>query len=68
MTNDIIQELKNALRNDRYPYDETVYVRAIEQIELLRDICNDLYHDATCMVAFCRLCGDGIKQWEAYRD
>lgn len=42
MTNDIIQELKNALRNDRYPYDETVYVRAIEEIEMLRTICNDL--------------------------
>lgn len=36
VTNDIIEELKNALRNDRYPYDETVYIRAIEEIERLR--------------------------------
>lgn len=42
VTNDIIEELKNALRNDRYPYDETVYIRAIEEIEMLRTICNDL--------------------------
>ena len=36
VTNDIVQDLKSALRNDRYPYDETVYIRAIEEIERLR--------------------------------
>lgn len=46
MTNDIIQELKNALRNDRYPYDETVYVRAIEEIERLKNACATWEHIA----------------------
>lgn len=31
----------------------------------LRALCNDLYHDATCYESFCRLCGEGIREWEA---
>lgn len=39
----------------------------IEEIERLRALCNDLYHDATCSESFCRLCGEGIREWEARR-
>lgn len=37
------------------------------EIERLRALCNDLYHDATCAEAFCRLCGEGIKAWQEAR-
>lgn len=37
------------------------------EIEELRAMCNDLYHDATCAESFCRLCGEGIREWEARR-
>ena len=38
-----------------------------DEIEELRALCNDLYHDATCAESFCRLCGEGIREWEARR-
>lgn len=41
---------------------------ALDQIETLRALCNDLHHDATCTQPFCRLCGEGIREWEARRD
>ena len=37
------------------------------EIERLRALCNDLHHDATCTESFCRLCGEGITEWEARR-
>lgn len=40
---------------------------ALDEIERLRALCNDLHHDATCTEAFCRLCGEGIQEWEARR-
>lgn len=46
---------------------EGMYARAAEEIERLRALCNDLYHDATCAESFCRLCGEGIREWEATR-
>jgi hypothetical protein len=46
-------------------------VRLVEEqdreIERLRALCNDLHHDATCHQSFCRLCGEGIREWEAQR-
>lgn len=38
-----------------------------KQIERLRALCNDLHHDATCVESFCRLCGEGVQEWEARR-
>lgn len=38
-----------------------------DEIEELRAMCNDLHHDATCPESFCRLCGEGIREWEARR-
>lgn len=40
---------------------------AADEIERLRALCNDLHHDATCAESFCRLCGEGIREWEARR-
>ncbi len=37
------------------------------EIKALRALCNDLYHDATCNEPFCRLCGEGIREWETRR-
>lgn len=37
------------------------------EIDRLRALCHDLYHDATCAESFCRLCGEGIREWEAQR-
>ena len=45
----------------------TTALEAADEIERLRAMCNDLYHDATCHQSFCRLCGEGIKEWEARR-
>jgi len=44
-----------------------MFTNAADEIEELRAICNDLYHDATCHESFCRLCGEGIREWEARR-
>ena len=42
-------------------------IAAADEIERLRELCNDLHHDATCAELFCKLCGDGIREWEARR-
>jgi hypothetical protein len=45
----------------------TTALEAADEIERLRALCNDLHHDATCADSFCRLCGEGIREWEAHR-
>lgn len=45
----------------------TTALEAADEIERLRALCNDLHHDATCAESFCRLCGEGIQEWEARR-
>jgi chromosome segregation ATPase len=37
-------------------------------VERLRALANDLHHDATCTESFCRLCGEGVREWEARRE
>lgn len=44
-----------------------IFAEAADEIERLWAICHDLHHDATCAESFCRLCGEGIKEWEARR-
>ncbi len=41
---------------------------AADEIERLRALANDLHHDATCTESFCRLCGEGVREWEARRE
>lgn len=44
-----------------------VFGEAADEIARLRALCNDLHHDATCTESFCRLCGEGVREWEARR-
>ena len=37
MIGDIVDELRHAIMADRYPWDVTVYERAIDEIERLRE-------------------------------
>lgn len=48
-------------------YEGCLMVDAADELKRLRALCNDLYHDATCSKPFCRLCGEGIREWEADR-
>jgi hypothetical protein len=41
--------------------------QAVDEIERLRAVANDLHHDATCTESFCRLCGEGVREWKARR-
>jgi len=41
--------------------------RLRNEVDLLLELCHDLHHDATCAESFCRLCGEGIREWEARR-
>ncbi len=65
MADDIVTRLREEI--DSLKVDVQVLRDAIAEIERLRALCNDLYHDATCAEAFCRLCGEGIKEWEEAR-
>jgi hypothetical protein len=58
---DIVTRLRDTYRNTH------MLRQAADEIERLRALCNDLYHDATCDDSFCRLCGEGIREWEAHR-
>lgn len=59
---DEIERLRKEVDLKGYRLDD-----ALDEIERLRALCNDLYHDATCAESFCRLCGEGIREWEARR-
>ena len=54
----------DALRTEMAMQDATIQRQAAE-IERLRAMCSDLHHDATCVESFCRLCGEGVQEWEA---
>ena len=54
----------DALRTEMAMQDATIQRQAAE-IERLRALSNDLHHDATCLESFCRLCGEGVQEWEA---
>ena len=38
-----------------------------EEVQTLTEIGQMLYHDLTCSESFCRLCGEGLREWEAYK-
>ena len=42
MRDDIVDELRHAIMADRYPWDVTVYERAIDEIERLRQEVQNL--------------------------
>ena len=69
MTDDIVARLRQECGCQWIPWNEVPCkpCRAADEIERLRALCNDLYHDATCAQSFCRLCGEGIREWEARR-
>jgi hypothetical protein len=47
--------------------DGPLLTEAADEIERLRALCSDLHHDATCHKSFCRLCGEGVREWEVQR-
>jgi hypothetical protein len=61
---DIVERLRGSIPGDP-DYVLGLISDAADEIERLRALCNDLYHDATCADSFCRLCGEGIREWEA---
>jgi hypothetical protein len=63
---DIVSQLRHPWEYDNLNF-EVLCDYAADEIERLRALCNDLYHDATCAGSFCRLCGEGIREWEARR-
>jgi hypothetical protein len=64
---DIVSQLRHPWEYDNLNF-EVLCDYAADEIERLRALCNDLYHDATCDDSFCRLCGEGIREWEARRE
>lgn len=65
MPDDIVTRLRCSYAEP--PCEQCTFCAARAEIERLRAVCNDLYHDATCAESFCRLCGEGIREWEARR-
>lgn len=61
----VVLDIVDRLRDTAY--ETEVCWEAADEIERLRALCSDLYHDATCAESFCRLCGEGIQEWEASR-
>jgi hypothetical protein len=68
VADDIVTRLRQEHYHVRGDNFRCISCEAADEIERLRALCNDLYHDATCDDSFCRLCGEGIKEWEARRD
>lgn len=70
MSDDLVTRLRDiaSLRgNMSGSFIPTACTEAADEIERLRTLCSDLYHDATCSESFCRLCGEGIIEWDAHR-
>jgi hypothetical protein len=64
---DIVERLRAWADMFKGGYAQKLTREAAAEIERLRALCNDLHHDATCADSFCRLCGEGIREWEARR-
>jgi len=64
MSDDIVTRLRSEHRMALAPLHMS---DAADEIERLRAVANDLHHDATCTESFCRLCGEGVREWEARR-
>jgi hypothetical protein len=74
------EDIVDNLRSMAYIIDESrgkavvtmlsgnMFNEAADEIELLRAICNDLYHDLTCTEQFCRLCSEGAQKWNLYKE
>lgn len=65
MADDIVTLIHKEIAKQTTLGQSLALLRVADEIERLRSLCNDLYHDATCDDSFCRLCGEGIKEWEA---
>lgn len=61
---DIAILLRCPYRDGEWPCEICTTCAARAEIERLRELCNDLHHDATCAESFCTLCGDGIQAWK----
>jgi hypothetical protein len=65
---DIVDRLRHMawLAPEGEPYADAL-LEAADEIQRLRALCSDLHHDATCHKSFCRLCGEGVREWEVQR-
>lgn len=81
MKKDLVKEdIVDSLRSMVYIIDESkgkavvtmlsgsMFDDAADEIEYLRALCNDLYHDLTCTEQFCRLCSEGAQEWNLYKE
>jgi hypothetical protein len=78
---DLVKEdIVDSLRSMVYIIDESkgkavvtmlsgsMFDDAADEIEYLRALCNDLSHDIICSDQFCRLCGEGVREWNHYKE
>jgi hypothetical protein len=66
-----MDDIVTRLRSEHYHIDRDdfncISCEAADEIQRLRALCSDLHHDATCHKSFCRLCGEGVREWEVQR-
>lgn len=56
--NDILTDLRNAIVDDKYPWDVTVYERAIDEIERLRE---ELQRLNDCLISIYSTASFGVN-------
>ena len=68
MGDDILEELRFYIGAFQSEWDVTLMMRAADEIEYLRQICEELMHAIECPNPACTLDWDGIHNWHDYRD
>lgn len=56
--NDILTDLRNAIVDDKYPWDVTIYERAIDEIERLRE---ELQRLNDCLISIYSTASFGVN-------